>query len=396
MNITLLFESLFLLVLVLVSIPVLVFFIQVVISLPGYRSRAVPDVRRPSIAILVPAHNEGGGIVATLHSIREQLIAGDRLLVVADNCSDDTASVAREAGAEVVERFDTSRRGKGFALDFGMRHLDSSAPEVVIIVDADCLLSAGTLDRLSRMCMSTGRPIQAKYMMHSTGEAGVKTKIAEFAWAVKSVARPLGFLRLGLPCQLMGTGMAFPWQVIRRVDLASGHIVEDLKLGLDLARIGYAPMFCPEALVTSEFAKSAEGAQSQRTRWEHGHLSMILAAPRLLLASLTTGNKDLFALVFDMCVPPLALLTIVVAGFCLAGMAAWAGTGEFMPWGMAIAVAVVISVAVLLSWLRVGREILSFGNLAYAPIYALKKIPMYLKFIVRRQVEWVRSKRDED
>ena len=72
-------------------------------------------------------------------------------------------------------------------------------------------------------------------------------RVAEFAFRVKNWVRPLGLRALNLPCQLMGTGMAFPWAVIRSANLASGLAVEDLKLGLDLARAGHPPLFCPSA-----------------------------------------------------------------------------------------------------------------------------------------------------
>ena len=77
----------------------------------------------------------------------------------------------------------------------------------------------------------------------------VNHQVAEFAWRVKNMARPLSLTALGLLCQLVGTGMAFPWALIRSVDLGSGQIVEDLKLGLDLAGAGYPPGFCPDAIV---------------------------------------------------------------------------------------------------------------------------------------------------
>jgi cellulose synthase/poly-beta-1,6-N-acetylglucosamine synthase-like glycosyltransferase len=132
-------ETIFLLLLLLLSVPVFVFAIQVVIALPAARRKPDPGGYRPSIAVLVPAHNEAAGIGATLRSIRAQLQHGDRVLVVADNCIDDTAAAASAAGAETIERHDPARRGKGYALDFGVRYLTLAPPEVVIIVDADCL-----------------------------------------------------------------------------------------------------------------------------------------------------------------------------------------------------------------------------------------------------------------
>lgn len=390
------FETIFVLLLLLLSVPVFVFALQIAIALPSERKKPACAGYRPSIAVLVPAHNEAAGIAATLCAIQAQLQFGDRVVVVADNCTDDTAIAALEAGADVIARTDPERRGKGYALDFGVRHLALAPPAVVIIIDADCLLQHGALDLLARRSLAANRPMQALYLMRSPAGASLKTKVAEFAWSVKNWARALGFQRLGLPCQLMGTGMAFPWPLIEQAELASGHIVEDLKLGLDFARQGQAPLFCSEAQVTSVFPVNAEGVQSQRTRWEHGHLGMMIKeGPRLLLESLRTRNRDLLALTIDMCVPPLALLTLLVLVFCLLGMTLWALTGNALPWSLALVNPALLGTAVLLVWARFGRAILTFGNLAYAPIYALRKIPLYLKFLVRRQVEWVRSHRDE-
>ena len=88
-----------------------------------------------------------------------QLEPGDRLLVVADNCTDHTAAVARAAGAEVLERRDAERRGKGYALAAGVDTLRAGPPDVVVIVDADCRPAAGAIDRLVRTppSLPTGR-----------------------------------------------------------------------------------------------------------------------------------------------------------------------------------------------------------------------------------------------
>jgi cellulose synthase/poly-beta-1,6-N-acetylglucosamine synthase-like glycosyltransferase len=350
---------------------------------------------RPPIAVLVPAHNEAAGISATLDALRMQLGAHDRLLVVADNCTDDTAAVARACGAEVLKRHDEQLIGKSYALDYGVRHLESSPPEVVIVIDADCQVHTNALSHLTGKCLESGRPVQALYLMHSPEGAGLKTRVAEFAWQVKNWVRPLGYQRIGLPCHLMGTGMAFPWKLIRQANLASGHIVEDLKLGLDLAQIGYAPLFCPEALVTSVFPANNEGLQSQRTRWEHGHLNMMLReGPKHFFKGITSLNAGLAALAIDMLVPPLALLTLLVTVFFLLGsILSWA-TGSAWPWMLSGVNLAVLGAAVLLAWTKFGRSILAFQQLAYAPVYALTKLPLYLKFLVKRQVVWVRSRRD--
>ena len=389
-------QDIFIVLLVLLTIPVAVFTVQVLLSLLPYFDKPLPTVARPSIAVLIPAHNEQQGIGATLDSLRAQLEPGDRIIVIADNCEDNTAAIARSYGAIAIERTDTVKRGKSYALDFGMRYLEENQPpETVIIVDADCLIQPDTLRRLASLAVHRNRPVQALYLMYSPPNSSLKTKIAEFAWAVKNWARAVGYHRLGLPCQLMGTGMAFPWALIQKANIASGHIVEDLKLGLELADQKHPPLFCPEAVVTSVFPINNEGVKSQRTRWEHGHLGMIATeAPTLLLRSLAKFNIGMLALVLDMCVPPLALLTLLVLALALAGILLASLTHVVLPGGVAVLLLMVLGVTVLLAWAKFGRSILTLASLGYAPIYMLAKIPLYLKFLVRRQVEWVRSKRD--
>src|SRR6185437_14331211 len=96
---------------------------------------------------------------------RAQLRLGDRLLVVADNCTDQTAAVAAAEGAEVLVRTDALRRGKGYALDFAVRRLASAAPAIVLVIDADCRVAAGAIELLAQRCRTTHRPVQALYRL---------------------------------------------------------------------------------------------------------------------------------------------------------------------------------------------------------------------------------------
>ena len=264
----------------LMAIPVLVFFIEITAGLLRRRNTVfVPVVQaRKRVAVLVPAHNEGATLQPTLNNIQQQLFPGDRLLVVADNCIDDTKAVAEAAGAEAVERIDPSTPGKGYALDCGLTHLASNPPDIVIVVDADCHFATGSIDRLAIACAATNRPVQSLDLMSAPNKSSIKYDVAEFAWRVKNWVRPLGLSALNLPCQLMGSGMAFPWTVIRAASLAHGSTVEDIQLGLELAEAGAHPLFCPAAKVTSSFPTSLEAAQRQRKRWEEAHIGMILGA----------------------------------------------------------------------------------------------------------------------
>jgi cellulose synthase/poly-beta-1,6-N-acetylglucosamine synthase-like glycosyltransferase len=378
--------------------PVAVFLVEVVaaIALPQRSFPVSPSNDfRQRVAVLVPAHNESSGMLPTLADIKAQMRTADRLIVVADNCSDDTAAVAAAAGAEVVARNDPARRGKGYALARGLDHLSTDAPDIVIVIDADCRLGDDAIDRLARACAATHMPVQALNLMRSPSESSINFKVAEFAWRVKNWLRPLGLRALGLPCQLMGTGMAFPWDVIDAVDLASGLIVEDLKLGLDLALAGNPPMFCPSAAVTSAFPSSVEGVQGQRLRWEQGHIGLILmAAPRLIFTAITRANLGLLALALDLAVPPLSLLATLVMTTSVIGVLAT--VLGFSSTAMLISTISLVGlvVGVFLSWLKFGRDVLPPAAILLVVPYMIGKLPLYRMMLSRKfNSQWTRTDR---
>ncbi|MES2831781.1 MAG: glycosyltransferase family 2 protein [Pseudomonadota bacterium] len=385
------------LVIVILCVPVLVFLVQTVAALPMLKSTPASLGASPRIAVLIPAHNEEAGIATTIESILAQLGKTDRVVVVADNCSDQTARVARLAGAEVSERANSTLRGKSYALDHGVRVVAIDAPDVLVIVDADCVASDGAIARIAALAAQHHRPVQAKYLMVAPKNSSAMKKIAEFAWAVKNQVRPIGLHRLGLPCQMTGSGMAFPWDVIRDAPLANGHIAEDMQLGIDLASNGYPPLYCADALVSSYFPNSVQGTQTQRTRWEHGTISILIGtAPKLLLQALKARNFALTGMALDLLVPPVALLCMLVFAVTLAALVFAAITGIAGPAVLAVLMMVGLVFAVLAAWWRYGRNILPLHQLFSAVFYMLKKIPLYCRYVVSRQVEWVRSKRDNE
>ena len=377
----------------LVAVPAALLLLQVLLALLPPRKNPTGG-GRPTVGVLIPAHNESSGLLRTLAQARAQLEPGDRLLVVADNCSDDTAAVARGAGAEVTERLDTTLRGKGYALDHGVRFFAAAPPGVVVVLDADCELGPGCIARIATLAQATGRPVQALYLMRAANQ-GLKQRVAEFAMRMKNQVRPRGMHRLGLACGLTGTGMAFPWAVAVTAPLASGHLAEDMQLGVVLTERGVPPLLCEDAFVGSVFAGSAEGEKSQRTRWEHGHISLLLnQGPKLLVRALMQGRMALALVVMDLLVPPLALLALLSGAVLAAAAGVWLLAGWRGPLWVAAAGLAALALAVLLSRARFAADIVSMGDLLRAPGYVLAKLPLYVRYLVARQVDWVRTKRD--
>lgn len=339
------------------------------------------------VAVLVPAHDEEAGIAATMATIAPQLRAGDRLVVVADNCRDRTADVARAAGADVVERSDAVRRGKSFAVASGVVYLAADAPDVVVIVDADCRVEAGAVDELRRAAVE--RPAQAAYVMLAPAGAPPSRRLAELISLLRNVVRPRGLSRLGAPCLLTGSGMAFPWSLLRAAPLESGSVVEDVQLAIDLAADGTPPYFCAAARVTSEFPTSDAAAAAQRARWLWGVMRTMSQAPRLAWAALRHGRPSLLLLAAETAVPPLTILfalwTIVIAACAIAR--AW------RPLEFAVAGALAGVVSIVLAWARFARDRVPARVLLLSPLYALPALRTALAAIFRRRQRWTRTQR---
>ena len=376
-------------------VPVCVLCIECLAALlPSRRIRgasvSVSDsARRPSVAVVIPAHNEESVLAQTLASLLPQLTGSDRVVVVADNCSDDTLRIARSFKVTAMERNDPDRLGKGFALDFAVQYLKSAPVDVVVMIDADCLVHEGAIRALVDQAHVTGRPAQASYLMERPAQFHPKVCVSALAFLVKNLVRPRGLFRLGLPCMLTGSGMAFPWSVIAPVKLASGNIVEDMQLGLDLALRGDAPLFCGQAVITGRLPRENKIAYGQRTRWEHGHLQTILSqSPRMFRAGLRHRSVQAIAMAMELSVPPLALLMLMLIGVCgVAAIAAWLGA-SWLPSHLLLSGIAAVGICLLAAWARFGRGIVPLSALAAAPLYIAWKVPMYFAFLFRRQTEW--------
>src|SRR5215813_12253231 len=296
-----------------ILIPMAVWSLECAVALlPPRRMDWYTRARRPRIAVLVPAHNEADVIRKTLKGLASQILPGDRLIVIADNCNDNTAGIARGSGGIIVERHDSVHQGKSYALDYGVESLAADPPEVFIFVDADCHALPGAIDHMARLAYATGRPVQANFSFESRLQATSWDQLAELACLVKNFVRPSGLDRFGLPCFLNGSGMAFPAGILRNSILANGRIAEDKWLTVELALQRHVPVFCREAKITSRLATQKYAKATQTTRWLHGHLEcMLLQGPRLLAGAIRQRRIDLLGLLLDLSVPPLSLLLML-------------------------------------------------------------------------------------
>lgn len=379
-----------------ICLPILVLAVECMGALFSQPTKSVNETEKPSDwPILMPAHNEEACIEKTLKELLPQVSKPEDIVVVADNCSDKTAEIARSLQVTVIERQDENNRGKGYALAYGLDYLASNPPSGVIFVDADCLVTDTAISKLIDKSTITDRPIQALYLMEKPQNPSPKDTVSAFAFLVKNWVRPSGLNVLKLPCLLTGTGMAFPWSIISQANLADANIVEDMQLGINLAIDGYPPLFCPEARVIGILPQKEQIAKKQRTRWEHGHLQTILTqVPRLLQAALYQGNWPLLGLALELSVPPLSLLVML----WILGLVITLITGlVFSLWlpSLILTVAgVMMFISILSAWAKFGKNEIPFSSLVSIPLYLFSKVSIYLGFIFKPESKWIKTERD--
>jgi hypothetical protein len=180
--------------------------------------------------------------------------------------------------------------------------------------------------------------------------------------------------------------------------LATGHVTEDMKLGVDLAIAGYAPQFLPEVRVSSAFPLDTGAAKVQKSRWEHGHLATLTEElPGLARAALRSGDPALIVMTMDLLIPPVALYFLVLAVTVLITvLAAILWPVWYVAAVLACLAAGCFGLAIGLAWFGFGRHLLSVRELLGTPLYALWKIPVYVAYFLKKRSGWVRTKRDSE
>lgn len=382
---------------VLVLAPIVVidtiFLCEIVFGLAGSVKPAAAGPRS-SVALLIPAHNEEASLPAMLPGLLDLKSSGARVLLVADNCTDRTAQVARDAGLEVVERADPVRRGKGYALAFGRDHLATAAPDIVVVLDADCAIDRAALTRIVQRAAVTDRVVQAAYVFRPALTASAAVQISNFAFATKNVVRQRGIARLGGPAILTGSGMAFPWRTFAALDLATGNVVEDLVMGIELIERGLPPVFEPGATVWSD-SSGDSGTETQRARWEGGFLATAKSvAPRLLASGLVQRRWSKLWMGAHLLVPPLTLLLLANVVVTMLALLLAATTQIVLPALIGSGLLCALIAAVGAAWAVEGRRHISGATLLRLPFYIAWKLALYARIVSgKRTVAWIRTER---
>lgn len=347
---------------------------------------AGPVAALPRVVVVVPAHDESMNLLRTLRSLRAEAATDPaaRVVVVADNCGDDTADVALAAGVDVLERHDLQQRGKGHALHYAFGLIDDA--DWFIVVDADTDVEPGFL-RAMRAGMAQGADaLQCRYGVRDP-LSGPRATLADVALGAWNVLRPRGRAALGLSAGILGNGFALSRRTLQAVPYSADSIVEDVEYHHLLVRAGLRVGWVDGTQVRGDMPGDAGAAGQQRARWEGGRLRLLATRGPALAAALLRGRWRAADPLLDLMLLPLSWHLSLLLLALLAGPSAVQALAAL---GLA---GVALHVALALGLIGAGRA--HFRALLGAPAYLVWKLSLATRIwrTAGRHAPWVRSVR---
>jgi 1,2-diacylglycerol 3-beta-glucosyltransferase len=367
------------------------------------RNSSRPVAPRARFLVVIPAHDEEPGIAATIRSCLslEYPEGLFQVLVIADNCTDNTATIARGEGATVVERQDPIKKSKGHAIRFLIDRLQESGRfadlDAVVVIDADTTVSPDLL-RAFAGSIEAGRDwIQCFYAV-SNPDTSWRTRLMAYAFSLFNGVTPLGQAVLGLSAGFRGNGMCISTRGLERVPWRSYGLVEDMEYSWNVRIAGGKVAFLPDVRVQGVMlGQGGKAAVSQRRRWEFGRREVTRRVLAPLLRSTHLNAMEKIASALELTMPPMVLILVyyflVVAAnvVVVLGTSAPAGLTVFL-----IGSSVVMSLALMLHAIcpflvfQLSWDYLLI--LLYLPIYAIWKLPATF---LGRPTQWVRTAREQ-
>jgi len=362
-----------------------------------HKDRRAVFAPQKSFAILVAAHNEEKVVGALLENLRHLNYPKElyEVFVIADNCTDKTAAIARSYGVQAFERHDPSRRGKGYAIEWMLRELWKLPRQfdAVVMFDADNLASPDYLLHMNNDLCAGHRVIQAYLDTKNPHDSWITSAYAISYWFCNRLWQ-MSRTNLGLANYLGGTGMCFEAKLLREIGWGATSLVEDLEFTMRCVKRGIKPIFNYEAKVFDEKPLTFKASWKQRLRWMQGHFEV---ARRYFFPLLWQGIKERSWTKIDMSLYALNVYNVFVTGvvttilYCdmlLPGKTHFTSVYAHAPWLlMTFSLLSVIQFPIALYLEKAPKAIIK--SLITFPIYLLSWYPLtFYAFFTQTNKQW--------
>ena len=244
-------------------------------SLVKLKDKPLLENKENRFMAIIPAHNEENVIANLVESLKNQNYNKELydIYVIADNCTDNTAKIAREAGAIVYERFNTSQKTKGYALNwFLQQKIKEDAPyDAFCVFDADNIVHPDFLKNMNKKLCQGEDVVQGYRDIKNPSDNWITAGYAIFYWTMHRFYH-LARYNLGLSTLLNGTGFMVKFDVIKPQGWDTITLTEDIEFSLKRIIKGKKLGWATDAIVYDEQPTSFKQSWSQRSRWTVGHM----------------------------------------------------------------------------------------------------------------------------
>ena len=278
---------------------------------------------------IIPAHNEEAVVANLVESLKNQDYNKELydIYVIADNCTDNTAKVAREAGAIVYERFDEAKKTKGYALDwFLQQKIKEDAPyDAFFIFDADNIVDKNFIKNMNKKLCQGEDVVQGYRDIKNPTDSWITSGYAIFYWTMHRFYH-LARYNIGLSPLLNGTGFMVRFDVVKPQGWDTVTLTEDIEFSLKRIIAGKKLGWATDAIVYDEQPVGFKQSWSQRSRWTVGHIQCISKYTKPL-AKAAKENKTLMnfdGFLYIIGSIPMFVLTLILL---LANFLIYAGEG---------------------------------------------------------------------
>lgn len=348
-------------------------------------------------AVLVPAHNEELLIGTLCKSLLEVDYPKAQYVVhvIADNCTDNTPSIAATYGVHVLQRNDPANAGKGQALAWALRQIDLDRFDAVFIVDADNYVDGNVLVELNRLINGGEQAIQC-YNAVGNCEDSWFTQLLHVSRTIGNQLYHEAKYRLGLSSYLMGNGLCFRADLLKQKGWTAFSAGEDWEYYAQLVELGVMIGFAAKAKVFHQESKSLSQATSQRLRWSSGRFSIARTlGVRLLMKGVKEKNWRIIDASFPLLFPNYSLLiNLTLFGLIVSLFLPASGMKVFLLLIFAALVLGQFSLFVAGAFIA-GSPLKTSKAALYAPFFLIWKAVIDVLCItgLYRGDKWVRTKR---
>jgi cellulose synthase/poly-beta-1,6-N-acetylglucosamine synthase-like glycosyltransferase len=345
---------------------------------------------------IIPAHNEEAVVGNLVESLQAQNYPKDKydIYVIADNCTDDTAKVAKEAGAIVLKRFDEVNKTKGFALNWFLRQkIEEDADyDAFCVFDADNIVDSNFLKNMNKKLCQGEEVVQGYRDIKNPKDSWISSGYAIFYWMMHRFYH-LARYNLGLSALLNGTGFMVKFDLVKPNGWQTVTLTEDIEFSLmniiDGKKVGWST----DAIVYDEQPITFMQSWSQRSRWTVGHLQCMKRYTKDLAEGVvkhkTLMNFDGLLYMFGI---PMMILTLLLLGlntllFMGNEMTTIDLIGNFVRYFVATFITPIIIAVVIMKLDKREIKPMWFGLLCY-PLFMGSWILINIKCLIKPNTKW--------